>query len=108
MIVHIISISWGDVTWSTISFLGWCGSVPLSVIIAILLRRGPRPPQPWEILGVNIVAGILAVVATNAGFGRAPGLGEVGEFFYPVAIGVITAGLYSVVRMMAGAGARME
>ena len=89
--------------------LGWCGSVPLSVIIAILLRRGPRPPQPWEILAVNILAGVLAVVATNSGlFGRTPGLGDVGEFIYPIAIGVITAGLYSVVRMTGVAGARME
>lgn len=88
--------------------LGWCGSVPLSVIIAILLRRGPRPPRPWEILIVNILGGLLAVGAANVGFGKAPGLGEVGEFFFPIAIGVITAGLYGTAKMGFGEGVRME
>jgi len=89
--------------------LGWCGSVPLSVILAILLRHGGNPPPPppwWEVLIVNIIAGALAVGAAQAGLGRSPGLGDVGAFFFPIAIGVITAGLYGVAKMTMGATAR--
>jgi hypothetical protein len=28
-------------------FDDWCGSVPLSVLIAWLLHHNPPPPQPW-------------------------------------------------------------
>ena len=85
--------------------LGWCGTVPLSVLIWILLNRGPKPPPPpWEILLINILGGIAAMGVMGSEFGRAPGLGGFGEFIFPIAIGVNVAGLYLTGRMMMGLG----
>ena len=85
--------------------LGWCGTVPLSVLIWILLNRGPKPPPPpWEIIGINILGGGLAWVAMGSTFGKVEGLGGFGEFIYPIAIGVNVAGLYITARMMMGLG----
>ena len=34
-------------TFASDMFDDWCGSVPLSVLIAWLLHHNPPPPQPW-------------------------------------------------------------
>ncbi len=36
-------------------FDDWCGSVPLSVLIAWLLHHNPPPPQPWWLENISQV-----------------------------------------------------
>ena len=76
---------------------GWCGSVPISILIAYLIRHHgnpPPPPDPWRILGTNVLAGLVAVGAYAGGLRGATDFAAVA---LPLALGVITAGLAGVV-----------
>ena len=81
---------------------GWCGSVPISVLIAWLLRHHgnpPTPPEPWPILLTNVLAGLVAVGASAGGL---KGGSDIAAVALPLALGVITAGLVGVGRLAVG------
>lgn len=78
---------------------GWCGTVPISILIWGFFHKGPKPPHPWEFLPTYILGGGVAVAVASAGIGRSPGLGEVGEFIFSIAIGVLVAGIVETARL---------
>ena len=81
---------------------GWCGSVPISVLIAYLIRhhgKPPPPPEPWRILGSNVLAGAVAVGAYAGGL---RGTTEIAAVALPLALGVITGGLVGLAGMSRG------
>jgi hypothetical protein len=85
---------------------GWCGSVPISVLIAYLIRHGRPPipdPEPWPILFTNVLAGLVAVGANAGGF---RGTTEFAAVMLPIALGVVTAGVAGVAMMSMGRGAK--
>lgn len=52
-------------------FCGYCGSVPLSVLLMWLLRwkNPPPPPDPWPIIRtIGIIGGIAGGLAYNQAF----------------------------------------
>jgi hypothetical protein len=48
-------------------FDDWCGSVPLSVLIAWLLHHNPPPPQPWWLEEMSQVVSQLTLAARMEG-----------------------------------------
>ena len=48
-------------------FDDWCGSVPLSVLIAWLLHHNPPPPQPWWLEEISLSVSQLNLAARMEG-----------------------------------------
>ena len=48
-------------------FDDWCGSVPLSVLIAWLLHHNPPPPQPWWLDEISLSVSQLNLAARMEG-----------------------------------------
>ncbi|MBA3897689.1 MAG: hypothetical protein H0X36_11280 [Sphingomonadaceae bacterium] len=80
---------------------GWCGSVPISVLIAYLIRHHGTPPQPdpWPILITNVLAGLAAV---GASLGGVRGASDIAAVASPLAIGVVVGGIVGVGRTAIG------
>ena len=48
-------------------FDDWCGTVPLSVLIAWLLHHNPPPPQPWWLEEISLSVSQLNLAARMEG-----------------------------------------
>jgi len=48
-------------------FDDWCGSVPLSILIAWLLHHNPPPPQPWWLEEISLSVSQLNLAARMEG-----------------------------------------
>lgn len=84
---------------------GWCGSVPISILIAWLIRHHgnpPPPPEPWPILFSNVLAGLVALGVGAAGF---KGGNDFSAVIFPMALGVVTASLVGLFRTGRGTAA---
>ncbi|MBV9109528.1 MAG: hypothetical protein JO306_08995 [Gemmatimonadetes bacterium] len=98
---------------------GWCGSVPISVIIAWIIRHHgvpplpEPPPYPWQLQG--LVARVLGIVGGVAGGYLAGRVGTVPDtapaltavsFLAAVAGGFFLADLYAAAVVRAPAASR--
>jgi len=92
---------------------GWCGSVPLSVLIAYILRHHHPPvpdPEPWRLEGLasrvlGALAGIAGGYVVQRFAGGAPGLSTV-SLVAAFASGFVASDLYGFAVGRAPAGQR--
>ena len=54
-------------TFASEMFDDWCGSVPLSVLIAWLLHHNPPPPEPWWLQEISQTVSQLTLAARMEG-----------------------------------------